>query len=290
MTFEPSRRIRRFNRAVTSALGLLDDAFLGRGRPLGVARVLNGIGRGHARVADLRAFLAIDSAALARHLRALEAEGLLSIAPDPVDARARIAFLTEAGEAEFAAYERLADDHARTLLDGRRDADAILAAMDLVATALGPAPRIETVAPDDPDAIRCLDAYYADLATRLGTGYDPALAGRVEVAALSPPMGAFLLARTDDLPVGCVAVKGTGGTTGEIKRLWVSPSARGQGLARRLMEGAEDAARALGLATLRLDSNSALTEAAALYRASGWHEIARYNDDPYPDLFFEKSL
>ena len=76
----------------------------------------------------------------------------------------------------------------------------------------------------------------------------------------------------------------------EIKRLWVSPDARGLGLGRRLMDAAEEAARSLGIATLRLDTNSALPEAAALYRKSGWAEIARFNDDPYPDLFFEKRI
>jgi ribosomal protein S18 acetylase RimI-like enzyme len=85
-------------------------------------------------------------------------------------------------------------------------------------------------------------------------------------------------------------LKGQGGVEGEIKRLWVAPAARGLGLARRLMEAAEQAARELGIAVLRLDTNSALPEAAALYRRTGWREIERFNDDPYPDLFFEKRL
>lgn len=76
----------------------------------------------------------------------------------------------------------------------------------------------------------------------------------------------------------------------EIKRLWVCPSARGLGVARRLMAAAEAAARDLAITTLRLDANSALTEALALYRRTGWVEIDRFNDDPYPDFFFEKRL
>ena len=53
---------------------------------------------------------------------------------------------------------------------------------------------------------------------------------------------------------------------------------------------AEHAARELGIALLRLDTNSALAEAGQLYRRTGWTEIPRFNDDPYPDLFFEKHL
>ena len=41
---------------------------------------------------------------------------------------------------------------------------------------------------------------------------------------------------------------------------------------------------------LRLDTNSALPEAVAMYRKAGWTEIPRFNDDPYPDAFFEKHL
>ncbi len=104
------------------------------------------------------------------------------------------------------------------------------------------------------------------------------------------PRGAFILAMSDGLPIGCVGLKGGGGEIAEIKRLWVASSARGLGLGRRLMEAAENAARELSIKVLRLDTNSALPEAGQLYRTSGWSEIDRFNDDPYPDLFFEKRL
>jgi len=75
-----------------------------------------------------------------------------------------------------------------------------------------------------------------------------------------------------------------------VKRLWVAPSARGLGLSKQLMEATEAAARELSIKVLRLDTNRALPEAIALYRNSGWTEIERFNDDPYPDFFFEKVL
>ena len=85
-------------------------------------------------------------------------------------------------------------------------------------------------------------------------------------------------------------LKGGGREYAEIKRLWVAPAARGLRLGRRLMDVTEDAARGLGIKLLRLDTNSALAEAGQLYRRSGWSEIPRFNEDPYPDLFFEKRL
>jgi GNAT superfamily N-acetyltransferase len=104
------------------------------------------------------------------------------------------------------------------------------------------------------------------------------------------PRGAFILALSDGLPIGCVGLKGTEKGYAEIKRLWVAPSARGLGLAHRLMAAVETSARDLGIALLRLDTNRALPEAIAMYRKSGWTEIDRFNDDPYPDFFFEKRL
>jgi GNAT superfamily N-acetyltransferase len=104
------------------------------------------------------------------------------------------------------------------------------------------------------------------------------------------PRGSFLVAISDTLPIGCVGLKGADHGYAEIKRLWVAPAARGLGLGRRLMDATERAARELGITLLRLDTNSALPEAGQLYRSTGWREIARFNDDPYPDLFFEKKL
>jgi hypothetical protein len=53
------------------------------------------------------------------------------------------------------------------------------------------------------------------------------------------------------------------------------------------MNAAEDAAHSLDR-VFRLDTNSALPEAARLYRKTGWTEIPCFNDDPYPDLFLRR--
>ncbi len=150
--------------------------------------------------------------------------------------------------------------------------------------------RITATDPRHPDAIACLEAYYAELAARFETGFDVSRSADPDAADMRPPRGTFLTAYRDDAPIGCVGLKGTDKGYAEVKRLWVSPSARGLGLAKRLMDATEQAARALGIATLRLDTNSALPEAVRLYQTTGWTEIARFNDDPYPDYFFEKHL
>ncbi|MBR9764260.1 MAG: MarR family transcriptional regulator [Rhodobacteraceae bacterium] len=291
MSTDPVSRYRRFSRAVTSEVGALDHSFLGRGRPLGTARVLNAIGHGRCEVAAIRDYLRLDSGLLSRLLRSLEAEGLITTAPDPQDARARIATLTEAGAAEFRAYEEISDQRATEALARHPRPEALLAAMDLVASALG-RDRItfDEVDPRSEAARYCLGEYYAELARRFDTGFDVSLSRDPEATDMIAPRGSFLLAMSDGLPIGCVGLKGQGGPLAEIKRLWIAPSARGLGLSRRLMSEIEARARALRITTLRLDTNSALPEAVALYRNSGWREIDRFNDDPYPDHFFEKNL
>lgn len=136
MTPDPILRIRRFNHAVTAARGALDSAFLSRGRPLGAARVLTAIGQGQSEVAAIRDDLDLDSGLMSRLLRSLEAEGLIETRRDRFDARRRIARLTPAGEAEFAAYEDLSNAQARTMIAGHDDPERLLAAMDLITAAL----------------------------------------------------------------------------------------------------------------------------------------------------------
>lgn len=136
----------------------------------------------------------------------------------------------------------------------------------------------------------CLQTYADELSARLNLVFDLENSGVSEVSHMQPPHGTFIVAQMQGNPVGCVGIKGTGGTIAEVKRMWIAPAARGQGLARRMMATAEDAARGLGIKTLRLDTNRKLFEAVKMYENTGWREIARFNDDPYPDIFFEKAL
>ncbi len=285
-------RIRRFNRAVTTEVGALDTSFLGRGRPLGAARLLCAIHPEGTVVATLRDQLGLDSGLLSRLLRSLEEEGLVRTDPDPTDRRRRIARPTAKGKREIAAYDRLSNSRASDLMSRQsRSAGALLAAMDLIATALlRDRITLKDTDPAAPEARHCLAEYYGELARRFDTGFDVKTSLDPEAGSLRPPLGSFLVALSDGLPVGCVALKGDGTNVGEIKRLWIAPAARGLGLARRLMEAIETRARTLGLTTLRLDTNRTLTEAIALYRATGWTEIAAFNTEPYAHHWFEKGV
>lgn len=280
---DPIARLRRFNRAVTREVGALDTSFLGRGRPLGMARVLQLVRPEGTDVAVIRDKLNLDSGLMSRFLRSLEREGLIRTETDPTDRRRRVARLTEAGSGEMAAYDAIGRDSAARLINraGSRAKD-VVAAMDLIATLLNRDQlQINETDPDSREALFCLKAYFDEILARVAIA-KPEYFPLPDPGADSyrPPRGRFLVAWSDDLPVGCVSLRPLDDRTAEVKRLWVHASARGQGLSRRLMAAIETEARAMGFQWLRLDTNSALTEAIALYRATGWTDIPPYTDPP----------
>ncbi len=286
-------RVRQFNRATAVEIGALEESFLSRGRPLGSARVLNAIGHGMQNVADIRKTLKLDTGLLSRLLRGLEGEGLIETHPHPADKRGRIAVLTPAGQTEFALYEELSDQRATQILARHKNAQRLLDAMDILALAFAK-DSIEIIEADPTSeaSVYCMTSYAQEVSQRMNLEFDLAKSGAPDLdAGMKRPKGVFFLAMLETRPLGCVGIKGDGSSTGEVKRLWTLPAARGLGLAKNLMAAAEDAALELGMTHLRLDTNrAALPEAAAMYQKAGWTEIDRFNDNPYPDMFFEKQI
>ena len=90
--------------------------------------------------------------------------------------------------------------------------------------------------------------------------------------------------------VGTAAVRLLEPGLGELKRMWLRPSRQGRGLGRRLMDACLDEARRLGCRALRLDTQATLEAAVHLYRAYGFSEIPRYNDNRRADIWMERSL
>jgi GNAT superfamily N-acetyltransferase len=104
--------------------------------------------------------------------------------------------------------------------------------------------------------------------------------------------GAFLVGRVDGEPVACGGVARYDAVTGEIRRMYVVPAARGRGLSRRVLAALEDEARALGYALVRLETGNLQTAAVGLYVSAGFGPIPRYGpfaDDPR-SVCFEKRL
>jgi GNAT superfamily N-acetyltransferase len=148
----------------------------------------------------------------------------------------------------------------------------------------------EAVAWDDADVRRLTAAQQAEIRDR----YD----GKGEPG--TPPSAAdvsvVLLVRDDDgTALGCGALRALDDGVAEVKRMYVVPEARGSGVSKVVLRGLEDAARAQGWTTLRLETGPRQPEAVGLYTGAGYRPIGPfggYADDPaaHDSLFFERAL
>ena len=105
--------------------------------------------------------------------------------------------------------------------------------------------------------------------------------------------GGLWLAFVDDAPVGCVALRrleGVGPQACEVKRLYVAPDHRGQGIADLLYAALEAFATSSGFRTIYLDTTDWMQAAIRFYERHGFGYCERYNENPQATLFMRKSL
>ena len=103
--------------------------------------------------------------------------------------------------------------------------------------------------------------------------------------AYASPRGCLLLAERD-APVGCVALRPLAAGIGEVKRLYVRPSARGEGVGALLARAIIERARTCGYRELKLDTLPTMTAAHALYVSLGFRRCAPYYDNPLPGVTY----
>jgi putative acetyltransferase len=142
--------------------------------------------------------------------------------------------------------------------------------------------------PDSPDAKALIDeltVYLTPLAppeSQHGYSVEKMLARNV----------AFFVMRSDNEPAGCGGLELFGDDYGEIKRMYVRPKFRGQGMAKLMVNHLCDHARANGVHLVRLETGSMMTDANGLYERMGFSRIphfGEYREDPLSN-FYEKKI
>ncbi len=133
---------------------------------------------------------------------------------------------------------------------------------------------------DNLDAIRELFREYAT-----GLGVDLCFQDFEQELALLPgkysePMGRLYLAYDQDEAIACIALRPFKDHVGEIKRLYVKPSHRRQGLSKILVKRILEDARMIGYQRLVLDTLNTMTPAMKLYKTCGFQEIEAYYPNP----------
>lgn len=131
--------------------------------------------------------------------------------------------------------------------------------------------RIEILAYDHPDAVRLVEATQQEYVVRYGAPDETPL----EAADFAPPRGLFLIGYVDDVAVATAGWR-SHGTDAELKRMFVVPSARGNGLARTMLAVAERTAYEAGHSRLILETGDRQPEAIALYRSAGYTEVPAF--------------
>jgi GNAT superfamily N-acetyltransferase len=146
--------------------------------------------------------------------------------------------------------------------------------------------------PEDADARAAVRAYTAELDSTLGasspTIVDP------DPDAYREPRGVFLVVVDDGQVLGCAALRVMDvppyGDVAEVKRMWVSPLLRGQGVGRALLERLHEIARDRGVERVVLDSRRELLDARRLYLAAGYRDIEQYGDNADANVWMGKRL
>ena len=100
--------------------------------------------------------------------------------------------------------------------------------------------------------------------------------------------GVLLLALAKEEPAGSIALRRLNQTSGEVKRLYLRPKFRGQGLGRRLLEAVIERARAIQYDCLYADTLPSMTEALSLYERIGFERVEAYSDTPTPGEIYLK--
>ncbi len=149
--------------------------------------------------------------------------------------------------------------------------------------------RIMRESPDQPDVRAELaesDAWYR-------ATYPAESINTIDLAQLMAPGVAFFAARNaDKVLLGFGAVVECGDYA-EIKRMYVSPTARGMKVSRRVLERLEAHAKSRGFKVMRLETGPLQPEALGLYRSHGYQPIPHYGSYDATDpnsLCFEKRL
>ena len=141
---------------------------------------------------------------------------------------------------------------------------------------------IRAATPADADVVRQLLTEYGD-----SLGVD--LSFQDFETEVADPLGFYELVLL--APDGCVALRRIDDRTCEMKRLYVRPSAREDGLGRRLAETVIDEARKRGYERMLLDTLPTMIAARALYESLGFRETTPYRYNPIPGTsFLERRL
>lgn len=108
----------------------------------------------------------------------------------------------------------------------------------------------------------------------------------------TPEGGTYLVVYESEMPIACGSLRPIDEKVAEVRRMFVTPSARGTGAAKAMLQALERHAARLGYTHLRLETGYRQTPAMRLYESSGFLRIPPfgvYLNDP-TSVCYEKAI
>lgn len=148
---------------------------------------------------------------------------------------------------------------------------------------------IRVLTQTDTQALEQVRQFFRNYAASLGV--DLSYQGFAEEMASLPgaysaPKGCLYFAEYAGQPAGCVGIRPLADGICEMKRLYVDPFARGQGVGRKLVLAAIRHAREMGYKRMMLDTLPMMRIAVKLYRELGFSEAPAYYPSPLEGTLF----
>jgi len=311
-TARRAESLRAFNRFYTRRIGVVGERVLDSPFSLAETRVLWELAHAPAAAGEagvtagtLARGLGLDAGYLSRLLASLRRRGLVLAQADRADRRRQLLRLSQAGRRAFAPLEKRSQQQMTALLTaldeaGQRD---LIDATERIGRLLAePGAARTTAAAASPAAIRLRPPVPGDMGwvvSRHAALYAQEFGWDWRFEALVARIAADFIDRFDarreacwiserDGPsgaerLGCVFVvqarRDSDGCVepgvAQLRMLLLEPSARGQGLGKRLVDECHRFARAHGYRRMRLWTNSILLAARGIYEAAGYRLVAR---------------
>jgi ribosomal protein S18 acetylase RimI-like enzyme len=153
----------------------------------------------------------------------------------------------------------------------------------------GAPPGVQIFQASGPEHLAAVRSLFQEYAASIGIdlcfqGFADELANLP--GSYAPQRGRLMVAWVDDAAAGCVGLRPLDDGVCELKRMYVRPAFRGQGLGKRLAETIIAEARQIGYRCMRLDTLPSMTAATRLYGSLGFVRRNAYYDTPLPDTIF----
>ena len=149
--------------------------------------------------------------------------------------------------------------------------------------------KLHILGADDHVELEHVRQFFRNYAAWLGVNLDYQDFGE-EMASLpgayAAPAGRLFFAEFEGRPAGCVGIRPSSDGVCEMKRLYVEPEMRGNGIGRQLALAAIKAAKALGYRKVMMDTLPAMRIAVKLYRELGFKEAPAYYPTPVEGTLF----